>query len=201
MPGPEILFVKKSSFRGIRTRFRISWKKTFNISAICQIRKHNSLDRNNRLAPNKVQWCYEVPDIESPDIEVPATTMSSWRHWGPRAKTPWSWGRMDDILSEGRKIESRRQLEAIYRTNWKRNKRTPVNDHRRAGGRSKWTRSEARKKEKETRFEGCGLRKREKDVKGGRNSTKHSKDELQHETRPVGAPASCFIKCYPSSRS
>ena len=27
------------------------------------------------------------------------------------AKTLWSWGRMDDILSEGRKIESRRQLE------------------------------------------------------------------------------------------
>ena len=26
------------------------------------------------------------------------------------AKTPWSWGRMDDILSEGSKIESRRQL-------------------------------------------------------------------------------------------
>ena len=26
------------------------------------------------------------------------------------AKTPWSWGRMDDILSEGREIESRRQL-------------------------------------------------------------------------------------------
>ena len=30
-------------------------------------------------------------------------------------------------------------------------------------------------------------REREKDVEGGRNSTKHSKDELQHETRPVGA--------------
>ena len=29
------------------------------------------------------------------------------------AKTSWSWGRMVDILSEGRKIESRRQLEAI----------------------------------------------------------------------------------------
>ena len=29
--------------------------------------------------------------------------------------------------------------------------------------------------------------KKEKDVEGGRNSTKHSKIELQHETRPVGA--------------
>ena len=27
------------------------------------------------------------------------------------AKTPWSWGRMHNILSEGREIESRRQLE------------------------------------------------------------------------------------------
>ena len=40
------------------------------------------------------------------------------------AKTLWSWGRMDDILSEGRKIESRRQLEAFFRTNWKRKKST-----------------------------------------------------------------------------
>ena len=31
------------------------------------------------------------------------------------AKTPWSWGRMDEILSEGREIESRRQLEQFYR--------------------------------------------------------------------------------------
>ena len=29
---------------------------------------------------------------------------------GTYAKTPWSWGRMHDILSEGRKIESCRQL-------------------------------------------------------------------------------------------
>ena len=73
------------------------------------------------------------------------------------AKTPWSWGRMVDILSEGRKNESRRQLansptrhhikikKRIGKMSWKRNKRTPVNDHRCAGGRSKWTRSEARK--------------------------------------------------------
>ena len=42
------------------------------------------------------------------------------------AKTPWSWGRMDDILSEGREIESRRQLEkAINQTNWKRKQARP----------------------------------------------------------------------------
>ena len=29
------------------------------------------------------------------------------------AKTPWSWGRMYGILSEGREIESRRQLEQL----------------------------------------------------------------------------------------
>ena len=33
------------------------------------------------------------------------------------AKTPWSWGRMDAILSEGRKIESRRQLKTRHRIN------------------------------------------------------------------------------------
>ena len=42
------------------------------------------------------------------------------------AKTPWSWGRMDDILSEGREIESRRQLKAIInQTNWKRKQARP----------------------------------------------------------------------------
>ena len=108
-------------------------------------------------------------------------------------KAPWSWGRMHDILScilsEGRKIESRCQLEQINRTNWKRHKRKPVNDHKdalagarkgldlklvkarkRDSIRRMWT-----KKEREPR--------EEKDVKGGRNSTKHSKDELQHENK------------------
>ena len=50
MPGPEILFVKKSSFRGIRTRFRISWKKTFNISAeILSNKKTQQFGSENRL--------------------------------------------------------------------------------------------------------------------------------------------------------
>ena len=87
------------------------------------------------------------------------------------AKTLWSWGRMDNILSEGRKIESRRQLKRAiaFRSKrnvkiWKRNKRTPVSNHIDAqAGVSEWTQSEARKVyEKETRYEGCGLRKREK---------------------------------------
>ena len=47
------------------------------------------------------------------------------------AKTPWSWGRMHDILSEGCEIESRRELEEPAITlrskreefwNWKRNR-------------------------------------------------------------------------------
>ena len=45
------------------------------------------------------------------------------------AKTPWSWGRMRDILSEGQEIEPRRQLEAINRMNWKRKTGAPTNDH------------------------------------------------------------------------
>ena len=111
---------------------------------------------------------------------------------------------MHVILSEGRKIESRCQLKTGHRNKietqtkiWKRNKRTPVNDHidAWAGARNgldlKLVRCE---KEKETWYEECGLRKREKRVrerktsKGGR--TRHEafpKIKLQQETRPVGA--------------
>ena len=79
------------------------------------------------------------------------------------------------VLSEGRKIESRRQLkktghcikiktQSWKNWNWKRNKRTPVNDHidAWAGARNGLDLKLVRQKEKETRFEGCGLRKREK---------------------------------------
>ena len=73
------------------------------------------------------------------------------------AKTPWSWGRMYDILSEGRKIESRRQLEKLpiaIRSKRKveeletKQAHARERPHRRAGGLSKWTRFEARKTKK-----------------------------------------------------
>ena len=59
------------------------------------------------------------------------------------AKAPWSWGRMHNILScilsEGRKIESRRQLRKKEREtserklieNWKQRRAFKMNDHRR----------------------------------------------------------------------
>ena len=73
------------------------------------------------------------------------------------AKTPWSWGRMHNILSEGRKIESRRQLQLAIALRSKtqsekletKQAHAREQPHRHAGGRSKWTRSEARKARKE----------------------------------------------------
>ena len=47
------------------------------------------------------------------------------------AKTPWPWGRMYDILSEGGEIESRRQLEQLIERIGK-DTGAPVNDHGRA---------------------------------------------------------------------
>ena len=78
---------------------------------------------------------------------------------------------MDDILSEGRKIESRLQLEKLaIALRSKREVEKFGNEARaparkrpltRERARSNWTRSEALKRhhEKETRFEGCGLKK------------------------------------------
>ena len=72
---------------------------------------------------------------------------------------------MHDILScillEGRKIESRHQLEAIIERFGNDTKRRSVNDHKDTRvGISEWTRSELvqGKNEKETRFEGCELK-------------------------------------------
>ena len=92
---------------------------------------------------------------------------------------------MVDILSEGRKIESRRQLEAIYRTNWKRNKRTPVNDHRRAGGRSKWTRSEARKARKRDSIRRMWIEK-ERETRG-RKTSREDVIDMKHSKKRVAA--------------
>ena len=75
------------------------------------------------------------------------------------AKTPWSWGRMHDILSEGRKIESSRQLippsQKDQKTRgkiWKRY-RTQARERPETRGRafSEWTRSETRKVKKRKR--------------------------------------------------
>ena len=44
-------------------------------------------------------------------IHIFYQTLSIW------AKTPWSWGRTYGVLSEGRKIESRRQLEQYEKSN------------------------------------------------------------------------------------
>ena len=92
-------------------------------------------------------------------------------------KTPWSWGRMDDIISEGRKIESCRQLnekiaiasdrKTKIELNWKRNKSTSMPARERPLTRVR-ARSEKLnlktfnldsirkflRREKETRFEG-----------------------------------------------
>ena len=88
---------------------------------------------------------------------------------------------------------------AKNRTNWKRHKRRPVNDHKdvRAGARKgldlklvmrekdsirrMWTKKEREKP------------RGEKDIEGGRNSMKHSKDELQHENKTGWSSASSNI--------
>ena len=62
------------------------------------------------------------------------------------AKTPWSWGRMHDILSEGREIETCRQLEAILIEQIGNEKQARPRTTIDARAHSKnWTRSQARK--------------------------------------------------------
>ena len=79
------------------------------------------------------------------------TTFSFQTKNEPPAKTPWSWGRMlvfcVCILSEGRKIESRRQLEAIVERigNKKTSARPWTTINAQASVRKNRTRSEARK--------------------------------------------------------
>ena len=76
------------------------------------------------------------------------------------AKTPWSWGRMDDILLDGREIKSRRQLEQFYRNELETEKQARPGMTIDARARSK-TKLDLKlvRCEKETRFEGCELKK------------------------------------------
>ena len=73
-----------------------------------------------------------------------------------------------------------------------------MNDHRRASALETRLDLKLVRCEKETRFEGCELKK-EREMRGEKDRHEaFQEEELQQETRPVGA---CFIKCYPSSRS
>ena len=91
----------------------------------------------------------------------------------------------------------------LERTTWKRKHGAPVNDHRRASALEQ-TRSQARKVWRRDSIRRMWIEERERKNERNENvredviDMKHSKHELQQETRPVEA---CFIECYPSSCS
>ena len=91
---------------------------------------------------------------------------------------------------------------------WKRNKSTstPARERplTRVRARSKiwptnWTRSQARKDEYETQYKGCGLRKREKNMRGKKD--RHEAFPRMSCSMRQDRLEPCFIKCYPSSHS
>ena len=112
------------------------------------------------------------------------------------AKTPWSWGRMVDILSEGREIESCRQLEQLIEKRIGNGKTgAPVNDHRRASALENKTRSQARKAwtEQETWFEGCGVKREQQERRRGRTCKILSIQETRVAARNKGCWSSSSL--------